>query len=59
MRLMFGVGSILWGAKVFSDTSDTYGALAAIDAIEDGDDDEAPPFTFNMLPPSDAAAAAI
>ena len=59
MRLMFGVGAILWGAKVFSDTDDTYGALAGIDAIEDGDDDEAPPFTFDMLPPTNAAAAAL
>ena len=59
MRLMFGVGAITWGAKVFSDTDDTYGALAAIDAIEDGDDDEAPPFTFTMLPATDAAAAAV
>lgn len=59
LQLMFGTGAIQWGAKVFRDTSDIYGALAAIDAVEDGDDDEAPPFTFDLLPPTDAAAAAI
>ncbi|WP_174291001.1 hypothetical protein [Sphingomonas bacterium] len=59
MRLMFGIGAIAWGAKVFRDTDDSFGALASIDAIEDGDDDEAPPFTFTMLPPTDAAAAAV
>lgn len=69
MRLFFGSGAIPWPdpaaptdptkVRWFRDTDDTYGQLAAVDEISDGDDDEAPPFTFTMLPWSDAAAAAI
>lgn len=59
IRLLVGAGSLTWGAKTFTDTDTTFGTLAAIGEIEDGDGDLAPAWSFSMLPPSDTAAATL
>lgn len=57
LRLLSGSGAIAWGAKTFSGLDSVFGTLGGVDAIEDGTGDQAPAFSFSMVPPSNSSAA--
>ncbi|WP_374649108.1 hypothetical protein [Rhizorhabdus sp.] len=59
MRLLAGAGAVAWGTKTFAGVDSRFGTLAAADAIEDGAGDQAPAFSFTVMPPSNIAAADI
>jgi hypothetical protein len=59
MRLLVGSGTVAWGAKTFTSEDSIFGTLGGIDAIEDGDGDQAPSIGFTMIPPNSTAAATL
>jgi hypothetical protein len=59
IRLLDGSSTLSFGGDTFSGKDPTFGALAAIDAIEDGVGDEAPGLSITLHPSSDAAAATL
>jgi hypothetical protein len=60
MRLLAGGrGYVDWNGNRYSDMDAVFGTINSIDAIEDGDGDQAPALGFTMLPPNDVAAATL
>lgn len=57
LRLLAGPGAVAWGSKLFVGEDANFGVLSSIEAVEDGDDDQAPSLTFSVYPPDEIAAA--
>lgn len=59
MRLLVGGGAIAWGGNSYGSTDSVFGTLGAIDAIEDGDGDQAPALAMTLVPPNTTTAATL
>ncbi|MEI9964373.1 MAG: hypothetical protein WDM92_06375 [Caulobacteraceae bacterium] len=57
VRLLDGAGTITIDGQAFLGRDDTYGALGAIEAIEDGQGDDAPQVQVTLYVPSNTATA--
>lgn len=59
IRLVDGSGQVTIGGNVFSGFDATYGTLDAIQAFTDGVGDQSPHLVATIIPPGNAAAAAL
>ena len=59
IRLLDGPGALTISGNVFTGRDATYGVLGGIMSVTDGMGDEAPHLTFEIHPPSNAAAATL
>lgn len=59
IRLLDGAGTVTFLSKTFSGLDATYGTVSGIQNFSDGMGAEAPQLTFDILPPSNSAAATL
>lgn len=59
LRLLDGSGVVTVGAEQYSGSDDTFGAIAAVDAVSEDMGDEAPELRFLFHPADTAAATAL
>lgn len=59
LRLLDGAGVVTFGGDTYTGRDDTFGGLAAIDALSDGVGDEAPALSITLTPSDDAAASTL
>lgn len=59
LRLCDGAGTVAFGDASFPGKDATFGVLAAIEAVGDGLDNQAPALRFVLNPPSASAASAL
>lgn len=59
LRLLDGSGDLIVNGNEYLGLDPTYGALVGPDAFQDGSSAEAPHLTFQIMAPTNAAAAAI
>lgn len=59
LRLLDGPGFLTIGGETYTGRDATYGALAALEALDDGVDAEAPSLRLTIDPPSKEAAATL
>ena len=59
VRLVDGAGSVTFGSATYVGRDSVYGVLGGLTEVSDGVDDEAPSITLTLLPPGNAAMAAL
>lgn len=52
-------GFVKWGAETYEEVDAVYGVLSSLEDVEDGVDDSATTWSFDMMPPPSALAALI
>lgn len=52
-------GFVVWDGDLYEEVDQTYGVLASVEDVEDGVDDSATTWSFEMVPPPAALAALI